>query len=300
MPQMPDKMIPVLRQTMRVFRDQNEVIDPIRMERMLMGFSGEIMEHFAGRRVCREDLYFGEFKASLLHPERGRIPGSVLYLHGGGYCTGGLEYATWFGKLIAAAVGARTLCPAYRLAPEHPYPAALDDARKAYGWLLEHFPDEKIVLAGESAGGGLCYALCLRLKEEGLPQPAGIAALSPWTDLTLSAPSFLYNREKDPSLNRDKLKLFADSYLADTDPRDPHCSPLFGDLSGLPESILYAGGDEILLEDSVGLEQALRQAGSPVRLTVTEGMWHAYLFYNLRRYRHQVAETADFLREKLS
>ncbi|MBP3728961.1 MAG: alpha/beta hydrolase [Lachnospiraceae bacterium] len=299
MPQIPDRMIPLLRSTMMLFRDQNEVTDPIKMERLLMGLSGEVMEHFVGGRVKRADRFFGEFKASELTPSKGRIPGSVLYLHGGGYCTGGLEYATWFGKLTAATVGARTLCPAYRLAPENPYPAAVEDALKAYRYLLETYPEEKIVLFGESAGGGLCYALCLKLKEEGLPQPEGIVAASPWTDLTLSGESYGYNKEKDPSLNREKLKLFAESYGAGC-LREPCCSPLFGDLSGLPESRIYVGGNEILLDDAVWMQKALEGAGCSAVLTVAEEMWHVYLFYNLRKFRGHILEIAEFLRGKLA
>lgn len=298
--QLPDKMIPVLRRTLRTFRDRNGSADPIRTERLMMSLSGEVMNHFAGRRIRREEEDLEECRAVCLTPSRDRIPGSVLYLHGGGYCTGGTEYAAWFGKLIAAVTGARTFCPAYRLAPEHPFPAALEDAMAAFRRLREEYPGEKIVLAGESAGGGLCYALCLRLKEEGLAMPAGIAALSPWTDLTLSGASHEHNREKDPSLTREKLQIFADSYAAGTDPRDPLCSPQFGDLSGLPDSMIFAGGDEILLDDAVSLGRALEAAGCRVRLTVAEDMWHAYLFYNLRRHRTHIREAAEFVREKLT
>lgn len=300
MPQMPDKMIPILRNAMRMFRDDNEIMNPIKAERMLMGLSGGIMEHLVESRVKREDVSLHEFKAALLRPSRRLIPGTVLYLHGGGYCTGGLEYATWFGKLIAATVGARTFCPAYRLAPEHPFPAALEDALKAYRYLLERYPEEKITLMGESAGGGLCFALCLKLKEEGLPLPEGVVAASPWTDLTLSGESYESNREKDPSLNREKLVIFADSYARETAPDFPLCSPLFGDLSGLPESRIYVGGHEILLDDSVKMAEALLKAGCAVSLTVAEEMWHVYLFYNLRKFRGHILEIADFLRSKLA
>ena len=296
--QIPDSMIPVLRGMIKVFADHGDfTTDPIKRERLLMGFSGEIMEHFVGGRIRREDRYFGVFKAAELTPHKGRIPGNVLYLHGGGYCTGGLEYATWFGKFIAAATGARTLCPAYRLAPEYPFPAALEDALTAYRYLLETYPEEKITLMGESAGGGLCYALCLKLKEENLPQPQGLVALSPWTDLTLSGASYEYNREKDPSLNREKLLIFSESYTSC--PGDPLCSPLFGDLSALPESLIYVGGSEILLEDSRRMQAALEKAGCRVRLTEAENMWHVYLFYNLRKYRDHILEITDFLRGKL-
>lgn len=298
--QISDKMIPVLRRVLRTFRDRNGAADPVRTERLMMSLSGEIMKHFAGRRVRREDEDLGGCRAVCLTPSRNRIPGTVLYLHGGGYCTGGTEYAAWFGKLIAAVTGARTYCPAYRLAPEHPFPAAPEDALAAYRRLLEKYPGEKIVLAGESAGGGLCYALCLRLKEEGLPMPDGIAVLSPWTDLTLSGASYAYNREKDPSLTREKLQLFADCYTADADPRDPLCSPQFGELGGLPDSLILAGGDEILLDDARSLAEALEAAGCRARLTVAQDMWHAYLFYNLRRHRPHVREAAEFVREKLT
>lgn len=296
--QIPDSMIPVLKRMIKLIADQGDYsADPIKRERLIMGFTSEIMEHFVGGRIRQRDRDFGLFKAVELTPFRGAIPGNILYLHGGGYCTGGMEYAAWFGKFIAAATGARTLCPAYRLAPESPFPAALEDALATYRFLLENNPDEKIALMGESAGGGLCYALCLKLKEENLPQPEGVVALSPWTDLTLSGESYQYNRERDPSLSYEKLVVFSKSY---TDrPEQPLCSPLFGDLKGLPESLIYVGGSEILLDDSRRMRDALEKAGCRVRLTEAEDMWHVYLFYNLRRYRDHILEISEFLRNSL-
>ena len=172
-----------------------------------------------------------------------------------------------------------------------------DDALEAYRYLLETYPGETICLAGESAGGGLLYALCLKAKELGLPQPAGLVALSPWTDLSLSGGSFGYNRDADPSLTKEKLAIFAGSY---TDrPTDPFCSPLFGELSGLPESRIYVGGDEILLEDAVRMDAALRAAGCLSELTVAEGFWHAYVLYGIRSRRKDVQAICEFVRSRL-
>lgn len=204
--------------------------------------------------------------------------GAIIYLHGGGYTCGGLEYAKGFGTLLADECGIRVFCAAYRLAPEHPYPAALEDALEAYRLLLRSgIPSDQIVLCGESAGGGLCYALSLKLRALRLPAPAGILAISPWTDLTMSSPSFEKNRDADPSMSKERLTMFAQCYTSD--PTDPLVSPLFADLRGLPPSLIFVGGDEVMLDDSVRMHEALRQAGCVSHLTVTPHMWHGYVLY---------------------
>ena len=146
---------------------------------------GELMETRYRRELLTKEHIFDNFTAAWLLPRDTRREGVVLYLHGGGYVCGGLEYARAFGAMVAVRCGVRVLAPAYRLAPEHPYPAALEDALESYRYLLSKgYEGEKIALCGESAGGGLCYSLCLKLKELGLPLPGGIIAISPWTDLT--------------------------------------------------------------------------------------------------------------------
>lgn len=292
----PDALVPILRDRLYKFTHSPE-FQPIRGEHRMMEAVGEVMDHLIRGHLHKELLSLPHHQAALLLPEKSAAPGSLLYLHGGGYCEGDLEYAGWFGKLIASDVKVRTLCPAYRLAPEDPFPAALEDALAAYRFLLERYPEEKICLIGESAGGGLCYALCLKLKEVGLPLPAGIVTVSPWTDLTQSGASYEFNREKDPSMTREKLDTFAAAYT--DDPTNPLCSPLFGDLRGMPPGQIYAGGDEIMLEDARRMHYALEKAGAASVLTVAPGFWHAYVFYFFRSRKEDQAAIRSFIRRQL-
>ena len=213
-------------------------------------------------------------------PKDERRQGVILYLHGGGYTFGDLDYARGFGSTLAVGCGVRVFCPAYRLAPENPYPAALEDALTAYEYLLSKgYAPEHITLCGESAGGGLCYALCLKLKEQNMAQPASVIAISPWVDLTASGESYETNRDADVSLNAALLDAFTKNY---TDNRScPFVSPMLADLAGLPPSLIFAGGDEILLSDAEQMHKNLLGAGCKSHLVVTPERWHGYLLYGL-------------------
>ena len=174
---------------------------------------GELMGMRQRRQVVVKAHPFDRFAASWVIPKDERRQGVILYLHGGGYTCGGLEYAQGFGSVLAVQCGTRVFCAAYRLAPEHPYPAALEDALDAYQYLLDKgYAPEHITLCGESAGGGLCYALCLKLKALGMALPCSIIAISPWTDLTASGDSYQQNRERDPSMTKEILDFFADNF----------------------------------------------------------------------------------------
>lgn len=195
--------------------------------------------------------------------------GVILYLHGGGYTCGDLEYAKGFGSVLASECGIRVLCLAYRLAPENPFPAALDDAVEAYRYLLSlGYLSSQIVLAGESAGGGLCFSLCLKLRQLDLPLPCSIIAISPWTDLTQSGESFIFNHDVDPSLCKETLDFYSKCYSQN--PTNPLVSPLFGDVSGLPPSLIFAGKDEVLLDDSRRMHNKLVSSGCTSELVEAE------------------------------
>ena len=217
---------------------------------------GELMEAKYRRDIyCREHA-FDRFDAAWIMPRDERRQGVLLYLHGGGYVYGDMEYAKGFASMLAVRCGVRVFCPAYRLAPEHPYPAALEDALTAYRYLLDKgYGPEHILLCGESAGGGLCYALCMKLKELGMAQPAGIIGISPWTDLTASGESYEQNREVDPSISVQVLDYCAECYTENR--QDPYVSSLFGDLSVMPPSLLFVGGDEIMKSDATRMHEKL-------------------------------------------
>ena len=260
---------------------------------------GELMAFKHRQHVLTHDHSFADFEGAWVLPKDERRQGVILYLHGGGYTFGDLDYAKGFGSTLAVECGVKVFCPAYRLAPEAPYPAALDDALAAYDYLLSKgYDSQHITLCGESAGGGLCYALCLKLKEKNLPMPASIVAISPWVDLTASGASYETNRDKDVSLSVELLDSFAKNYTVD--PKDPFVSPLFGDLSQLPPSLIFAGGDEILLSDAQNLHAALLSAGCKSQLSVRPERWHGYLLYGLEEDKKDFVTLGRFLNRTLA
>ena len=241
---------------------------------------GELMEAIHWHDVIVHDHNFENFEGAWVIPKEERRSGAVLYLHGGGYTCGDLEYAKGFASTLAAECGVRVFCVAYRLAPETRFPGAVDDAEESYRYLLSKgYTPEQICLCGESAGGGLIYALCLRLKERGLPLPCGIIAISPWVDLTASGESYVTNKDDDPSLTEELLRFYAKCYADDV--RAPEVSPLFAELDGLPPSLIFVGGDEILLDDSKRMHEKLLQSGCKSQLVIAPERWHAYVLYML-------------------
>jgi acetyl esterase/lipase len=203
----------------------------------------------------------------------------VLYLHGGSYIAGSINSHRALAANIAVQAGARALVLDYRLAPEHPYPAALDDALAAYRWLQsEGVPTNEIYIIGDSAGGGLTAALLLALRDAGDPLPAAGILLSPLTDMTFSGETIKTKEKADLILYFEKERQFAPLYLGRTDPRDPLVSPLFGNLHGLPPLLIQVGSDELLLSDSTCLAEKAKTAGADVTLEVWEGMQHVWHF----------------------
>ena len=204
----------------------------------------------------------------------------ILYLHGGGYALGSpalCRHLTW---RIAAAGQARLSAIHYRLAPEHPFPAALDDATAAWHGLLAAGADPRhCVVMGDSAGGGLALALMLKVRDMGSPLPAAVIALSPWTDLAVTGASCRLNAAADPMMNADDLLPLAALYLDGADPLNAYASPLYGDARGLPPALLQVGSDEILRDDSVRMAGLMRDAGCTVELEIWPRMphvWHAF------------------------
>ena len=260
---------------------------------------GELMELRCRDQVFSREHRFERFSGAWMLPKDERRSGVILYLHGGGYTCGDLEYAKGFGSALAVRCGVKVFCAAYRLAPEHPFPAAVEDALESYKYLLSKgYAPDHICLCGESAGGGLCYALCMKLREENLPLPGSIIALSPWTDLTASGASYERNREVDPSMTIEQLDFFAACYTADR--KDPLVSPLFGDLTQMPPSLIFVGGNEIMLDDSAQLHEKLLAAGSKSRLVVTPERWHGYLLYGLAEDDKDFTKINQFLNKYLS
>ena len=261
---------------------------------------GELMSALHKREVLIRDHDFERFQGAWVMPKDERRSGVVLYLHGGGYTCGSLDYAKGFAATLASECGVRVFCAAYRLAPENPYPAAVEDALTAFDYLLKKgYAPHQILLCGESAGGGLIYALSLKLKQLGRELPCGLIGISPWVDLTGSGASYETNRDNDPSLTQELLEFYAKCYTQN--PTDPLCSPVRGDLTGLPPSLLFAGGDEILLDDARTLHDRLKAAGCRSKLFIAPGRWHAYVLYCLQENMEQDMEEINrFLTQNLS
>ncbi len=240
---------------------------------------GELMGALHKEDVILKRHDFDLFEAAWIIPKDQRRQGVLLYLHGGGFTCGDLDYATGFGATLACQLGCRAFCPAYRLAPETPFPGALEDALTAYRYLLDK-GYTSISLCGESAGGGLCYSLGLKLKELQLPAPKAIIAISPWVDLTMGGESILANREADVSLTEKQLRFFAEAYAAPGE--DPLASPVLGDLGDMPPSLIFAAREEILRSDAESLHAKLLLAGCVSKLHIKNDRWHAYPLYGLQ------------------
>jgi acetyl esterase/lipase len=226
---------------------------------------------------------------------------AILYLHGGGYCIGGLHSHRALAAQLGHAAQSEVFTLDYRRAPEWPLPAALDDALAAYERLIESSQAaQSIVLMGDSAGGGLAFSLAVRIRDEGLPGPLAIVAISPWTDLSLSGDSLRFKAEDDPALTRAVLEEMAQRYLGGADPRDPRASPLFADLAGLPPILIHVGGDEILLSDAERFVAAARAAGVDATVEIWPGLfhvWHAF-FAAIEEGREGISEIGAWLRRR--
>lgn len=260
---------------------------------------GELMEFRQKGQVMVKEHAFDRFDGAWVIPKDERRQGVILYLHGGGFTCGDLEYSTGVGAMLAVQSGTRVFCAAYRLAPENPFPAALDDVMEAYQYLLEKgYSAEHVTLCGESAGGGLCYSLCMRLREAHLPMPCGIIAISPWTDLTASGESYAANRDADPSMTKEILGFFAASYT--NDPRNPLVSPLFADLEGMPPSLIFVGKNEIMYSDARDMHERLLAAGCRSQCIAAPDRWHAYILYGLAEDQKDLSAINRFLNQVMA
>ena len=202
-------------------------------------------------------------------------PGLLLFLHGGGYCLGSAKSHRPLVTRLSKALRIKAVSVDYRLAPEHIFPCAVDDGVTALNWAMSQ-SDGPVLIAGDSAGGGLTLASLLRQREQGRPLPQGVYLISPWTDLTGSGDSIKSRAAADPMLKPDWLTTGAQLYLEDTPADTPEASPLFADLAGLPPMFIQTGDDEILRDDSIRFAQKLEQAGVPVHCEIWTALWHDF------------------------
>lgn len=220
----------------------------------------------------------------------------VLHCHGGGYSTGSCLYARTLTSKLAESTSMDVLCFDYRLAPENPYPAAIEDAMKAWNYLmLLGYGARDVILTGDSAGGNLALALSLKLKEQRRLLPRGLVLMSPWTDLTSSGESFESKSSLDPVLNRPYIDRMVSAYALGQDLKDPMVSPLFGRFEGFPPTYIQVGENEILLSDAVRLHQAFVDANVPVKMDIYPGMWHVFQMSPVKAAREAMNKNAEFI-----
>ena len=250
------------------------------------------------RGVREERTTFAGLPAAWLTPHVRTGDRTMLYLHGGGYCFGSIAMYRRLAARLAVACCARVLLPEYRHAPEHPYPAALDDAERAYRELLNTQCGAcDLVLAGDSAGANLTLSLALRLRDAGAPLPAALLCISPWTDMACDSPTHQSLAEVDPMLPAEQIRLCAKAYAQDLELTDPRLSPRYADLRGLPPLIVQCGTEEILLDDSRRLAHDAETAGVHVTYREHDRMWHVWHLFAafMPEGRAAIAEAAELL-----
>ena len=226
---------------------------------------------------------------------------TIFYIHGGGYVFGSPKSHRDVTFALAREATADVFSLDYRMSPEHLFPAAVDDVVAAYNWLLGQGTDPaRLIVAGDSAGGGLTLALLLSIKARGLPMPAGAVLFSPWTDLAATGGSLDANEKSDVMFKKSYIVEGAKRYLGDADPRAPLASPLYGDFAGLPPILTFASTSEVLLDDSLRLHERLLEAGVAAKLVLEDGLAHVWPIFPTRFPEAKVALTqaVRFIREQ--
>ena len=260
---------------------------------------GQLAAPMAG--LCWEEFDLSGMEAAWMRLERPhRHARCVLYCHGGGYTSGNLGYSRVLASKLVRTTGLDTLSFEYRLAPEHPYPAAVEDAFRAWDHLMYlGYGAHDVVLAGDSAGGNLSLVLCHELKRSGRMLPGALLLMSPWTDMTCSGESYSERAEADPILTNEYIRAVREAYAPGMDYSRPELSPLFGDFSAFPPALIQVGTHEILFSDSERLAARMKEAGCYCRLEVWENMWHVFQMAPAKKSAAAMEGMAHFLLEVL-
>lgn len=244
-----------------------------------------------------EPFELSGMKAAWVRPEWGHDHHKIiLYCHGGGYTSGNLGYSRPLASKLSHTTGLETLSFEYRLAPEHPFPAAADDALAAWDYLMQlGYGARDITVAGDSAGGNMALVLCHRLKAAGRMLPGRLILMSPWTDMTASGTSYQERKELDPSITEDYIHAVRSAYAGDADVKDPQLSPLFGDFTGFPPTLIQVGSNEILYSDSATLRQRMTAAGVVCRMEEWQDMWHVFQMFPIKKAAQAMEHVGQFL-----
>lgn len=249
------------------------------------------------KEISFREIKIGDMYAEWVSVNRAHMKKHViLHCHGGGYSTGSSMYARTLTTKLAASTSMDVLCFDYRLAPENPYPAAVEDVMAVWNYLmLLGYGARDVIVTGDSAGGNLALSLVLQLKQKERLLPRGLALMSPWTDMTSSGKSFQEKAELDPVLNRDYIDGMVAAYAKGQDLENPLISPLFGNFSGFPPTYIQVGENEILLSDAKRLYKKLLEAGVSARLEVFDGMWHVFQMSPFKAAAEAMDKNAEFI-----
>lgn len=251
--------------------------------------------------VIYDEIEDFSYKAEWVIPPEEDPEKVIFYTHGGGYGMGDLVSSRALVAPIAKKTGIRVFSFEYRLAPEHPFPAAFDDAKEAYEYVLgQGYSPGNIIAFGESAGGGLAVSNILRLIAEGKEAPKCLVTISPWSDLTATGQTYFLNEDKDPLLRGKYLKRLADSYVGDDSPLNPYISPAFASYDDrFPPTLIQAGSDEVLLDDSKLLYDAMKDGGVDVDIEIYPKMWHVFHIWQLEESDKAITAIDEFIKRKV-
>ncbi len=291
----------LIRPILRSVQRRKDLTRPIELERA-------DFEALASRLRKRRDVQYEHFEvegmpAELIRPPQAPEQDLVLNLHAGAFILGSYNTDRVVTARLAHLTGKCVLTPNYRLAPEHPFPAAIEDALKMYRWVLKQgIEPSRVVVTGTSAGGALAVSLLVSARDAGDPPPAAAVCLSPPLDHTISGASVKTNVSSDVTLRPDMLEYAVNTYLGTTDPKTPLASPLFADLHGLPSMLIQAGGGELLLDDAIRFAQHAKEAGVEVELSIWDGMFHGWqaLAAFLPEGRKALEEVGRYIRTRLA
>jgi acetyl esterase/lipase len=275
--------------------EESEVVQYLRSKLEMSQFLRSLVTPAVEARPVSDGPVRGEWVQLVDEPRQ-----TIYYLHGGGYVACSPKTHRPFTAALSGAANARVFELDYRLAPEHRFPAAVDDAVAGYRWLLDQGVDpQDIVIGGDSAGGGLAIATMVALRNEGAPLPRAAVVLSPWTDLAGAGRSLEANSERDPFFYGDAVRSVAPVYLGDNSPLDPLASPIYADLSKLPPLLIYVSDNEVLLDDSLRLADRARQYGVSVDLQVWSDLphvWPIFVAFKLPESFQALGQIAEFIR----
>ena len=250
------------------------------------------------KKITIKRFKIGDIRCEMIRPkDKYDRKTTVLYAHGGAYISGGLCYSRVLASKMAVAMGCTVFTFEYRLAPENPYPAAFDDGMAVWKFLTKsRFKPERVMIAGDSAGGNLALVITQKLKQNGEAMPGGLVLFSPWTDMTLSGGSYEEKESVDPIFTKQFVKEAADAYIAlPGEAADPKFSPVFGSFEGFPPTLIMVGNNEILLDDSIKLQENMIRDGVRAELDIEKDGWHVYQLAPLPIAKKAIKRAAEFV-----